>query len=107
MQDAAYAVAVATTDGVSGTFVIVDSRSGDRVRGEDKAQDSVERRIEVDISQVVSGLRQDDAYWEQWKLRGPEIDGTIYRYKYWVLVSFPTDELERLRAQVKKKTGRD
>ena len=105
MQDAAYSIAAAAAEGVGGSWVIVDSRSGDRVRGADRAQGSAERRIEVDINQLVSGLRQEDGYWEQWKLRGKDIDGTVRRYKYWVLVSFPIEELERLREQVKKKTS--
>lgn len=107
INDAIHQIARAAGADVTGRIVVVDNRTGDVIRGEENTDERSERRVEVDVNGTVIGIRQEDIFWERFSVREKTLGKRAMRYKCYVLVSVPTDEMERLKAEVKKKPRRN
>jgi len=85
--------------------VVVDSRTGDPIHGSLRADGTEEDMVTIQTEEVlVAGLMKKEIYWEHWEVR--ERSGVPYsKYKYFILVSFPSEELDKIRARLKKKTN--
>ena len=113
IDDAAYQIARAIVADVSGQVTIIDSRkaedrrrgglTGEAVRATGNIVRSSHDEVMVDVASVVSGITQENAYWEQWSVREYFRGPKSRRYMYWILVSFPEAELKRCQDDVKKK----
>jgi len=103
LDDASYQIARAIGANVTGTVSIVDSRSGEAIKGSEKTDLTTRDQVVVDVRAIVSGMTQKDTYRELWEVKDAGMPKKVRRYKYWVLVSFPVAELERLQNEVKKK----
>jgi len=104
MNDAAYQVALAAAAHVGARVMLVDNRTGEQIRGRERTEQPEKSTVRVDVASIIMGLRQDDAYWERWSVREAFLCPKFKRYKYWVLASFPSDELQRLGEDLKKKS---
>jgi hypothetical protein len=107
MNDAIYQIARAAGADVKGRVTIVDRRSGEAVRGKEKTDQPSDSRIDVQVNGTVIGIRQEDTFWERYSMREKIFGEKVRRYKYYVLVSVPEDELKRLQGEVKKKSQRN
>jgi len=113
IDDAAYQIARAITADVTGQVTIIDSRKteekrqssliGNKVKQDTRSDQSSHDQVVVDVRSIVSGLVQENAYWERCSVRDTFFGPKLRRYKYWLLVSFPERELKRLQNDVKKK----
>jgi hypothetical protein len=103
IDDAAYQIARAIGANVSGTVSIIDSRSGEEIKGSEKTDQTTRDQVVVDVKALISGMTQKDTYRELWQVKDPGMPEKVRRYKYWVLISFPEAELKRLQDDVKKK----
>jgi len=103
IDDAAYQIARSIASDVGGTVSIIDSRKGEQIRGRETTDQSSHSQVVIDVKNIVSGLTHENTYWEKWSVRESSMGSKVRRYKYWVLVSFPKAELDRMREEVKKK----
>jgi hypothetical protein len=103
IDDAAYQIARAIGANVTGQVRIIDSRSGEEIKGTEKTDQTSRDEVVVDVKALISGMTQKDTYRELWQVREPDMAKPVRRYKYWVLISFPEAELKRLQDGVKKK----
>ena len=103
MDDAAYQIAKGICAGITGKVEIVDSRRGEAIRGKEKTDQPSNETVVVDIKNLISGMVQKSTYYERWSVREKFMHPKYKRYKYWVLVSFPSNEFNRLKEEVKKK----
>lgn len=83
----------------------VDGHQGDEVLGLDKRYSSWRNIEKVEIDSIVSGLRPVETYFEKWRVRENiwPWSHKVYKYKYFVLVSYPETKLQGYVNQVKKK----
>ncbi len=112
IDDAAYQIARSVVANVNGQATIIDSRKtgdvrtsgvlGESIRQNENLAQSSHRQAVVDVQAIVSGLSQEAHYWEKWSVREYALGPKSTRYRYWVLVSFPSEELKRLLDDVKK-----
>lgn len=107
IDDAAYQIAREAAAEVTGQVTIIDTRTGEAIRGQERTEQRSRDQVVVDVRAIVSGLRQEEVYWERWAVRERFGEEEFKRYKYWVLVSFPEAELKRLQDDVKKKLRRN
>ena len=107
MNDAIYQIARAAGADVKGRVTIIDKRSGEAVRGKERTEQPSESRVDVDVNGTVIGVRQEDTFWERYSVREKTFDAKVLRYKYYVLVSVPEDEMKQLENDVKKKLQRN
>jgi len=103
IDDAAMQIAKDITREVGGRVEFVDSRKGEAIRGKETTEQAGKNQFVFDVSTIVSGVTQEDAYWERWSVREKSLGEGFARYRYYVLVSYPQDELNRQRELVKKK----
>ncbi len=107
MNDAIYQIARAAGADVKGRMSIVDKRSGEAIRGKERTEQPSESRVDVDVNGTVIGIRQEETFWERYSVREKTFDEKVRRYKYYVLVSVPEEEMKRLENEVKKKLQRN
>lgn len=103
IDDAAVQIAKEITREIGGRVQFVDSRKGEAIRGKETTDQTSKEQFTFDVSTVVSGVRQEDAYWERWSVREKSLGEGYARYRYYVLVSFPQEEMNHQREIVKKK----
>jgi hypothetical protein len=106
MDDALYQIARAAGADVTGTTRIIDRRSGEAIRGQERTDQPSDEQIQIDVNGTVVGIRQEDVFWERFSVREKALSEKYKRYKYYVLVSVPEQELEDLKNQVKKNSQR-
>jgi hypothetical protein len=102
INDAAYQIALAASANVGAQVTLVDQRTGEAIRGRERSEQPDRSKIQVDVSNILIGLRHVDTYWERWSIRESFLGPEFARTKFYVLVSFPTKELERLSEDLKK-----
>lgn len=107
VDDAIYQIARAAGAEVRGSTKIIDRRWGEAIRGEEETEQPSEEVIRVDVNGTVIGIRQEDIFWERFSVREKFLSEKYRRYKYYVLVSVPEEELDDLKNQVKKKSRPD
>lgn len=107
MDDAIYQIARAAGAEVRGRTEIIDRRWGEAIRGEERTAQPSEEVIRVDVDGTVIGVRQEDTFWERFSVREKFLGKKYRRYKYYILVSVPEEELEELKTYVKKKSRLD
>jgi len=101
VNDALYHAAKSVGADVKGAVTVVDRSTGDVITGSEITDQDSEEVVRIDVSQHVPGMRHLDTYWEIWAVR--EGAGWFTRYKYWVLISVPKSDLDRLKEEIKKK----
>jgi hypothetical protein len=104
-HDAAYDIAMSIMAEVSGASTWIDGQHGDEVRGAEWVDTYWDSQVKVLVSEILTGFREVESYWELWVVRdSPPGSPTqaFRRYKYYVLVKFPEEELARCREAVKK-----
>jgi hypothetical protein len=104
IDDAIYQIARAAGAEVTATTRIIDQRSGEAIRGKEKTEQPSKEQIQVDVNGTVIGIRQEDTFFERYSVREKALGDKTVRYKYYVLVSIPEQELADLRDQAKKKS---
>jgi len=104
-ENAAHEIASTIVTEVRGSATLVDNQYGDEARGGEALDTYWNSQITVLTNQILAGVRVVESYWELWQVVDRVPEGKLRkfrRYKYYVLVRFPADELERCREQVKK-----
>ena len=101
-NDAIYQIARAAGADVEGRAKIVDIRQGEAIRGKEQTEQPSRDEVYIDVNGTVIGMRQEDVFWERYSVREKFGEEEFVRYKYYVLVSVPEEELKRLEEQKKK-----
>ncbi len=102
LNNAAVQIARTLKTGVDEESVWRDHHQGDEVWGREYRNSEWTNTERVFIRSIVSGLRPVDSYWEKWWAKESSGSQRVYKYKYWVLVSFPEERLHYYQDVVKK-----
>ena len=69
-------------------------------KGEEIPREKIDEEVEARANEVVRSMTVKEFYTERWKVRESFMGKAFKRYKFYVLVSYPDSEYERLVEEV-------
>jgi len=96
MDDVRSQIAASLQTDVSREALDIVRQKGAQHLGKDVDGAEYYSEVKTTVDQAMAGVRQDDYYWEKWKVKLAIIAPGYVRYKYYVKASMPKALYERL-----------
>ena len=97
MEDARDQIAASLTTNVVKDTMDIVKKKGAEIHGNDITDASYWAQLKTMLDQALPGVRQDDYYWEQWRIRSWFLAPGFTKYKCYIRVRMPREDYEKIR----------